>query len=72
MAHALIWSERAKADLFEILAYIDASAPAHANAVSERFEARTELCLTNPAKVAACPRTGPTVTSAKCSCIGGG
>ena len=48
MAHALIWSDRARADLFEILAYVDASSPFYANAVSERFETRADLLPDQP------------------------
>ena len=48
MASALIWSDRARADLFEILAYLDARSPFFANAVSERFEARADLLPDHP------------------------
>lgn len=48
MAPALIWSGRARADLFEILAYIDASSPFYANAVAARFEARAALIPDHP------------------------
>ena len=48
MATALIWSDRAKADLFEILAYVDASSPFYANAVSDRFEAHADLLPDQP------------------------
>lgn len=48
MARTLIWSDRADAELFEILAYIDAKSPGYANAVSERFEARADLLPDQP------------------------
>lgn len=48
MAHALIWSGRAKADLFEVLDYIGASSPVYADAVADRFEARADLLPDQP------------------------
>lgn len=48
MATALIWSDRARHELFEILAYIDVSSPFYSNAVSERFEARADLLPDHP------------------------
>lgn len=48
MAHALIWSGRARADLFDILAYIDATSPLYADAVAARFAARAALIPDHP------------------------
>ncbi len=48
MASALIWSDRARLDLFQILAYVDATSPIYANAVSERFEHRADLLTDHP------------------------
>lgn len=48
MAHALIWSARARAELFDILDYVSARSPLYANAISERFEARADLLPDQP------------------------
>lgn len=48
MARALIWTDRARRDLFDLLHWIDRDSPAYANAVSLRFETRAETLPDQP------------------------
>ena len=48
MARRLIWSERARADLKEIVDYIAAAAPANSRAVSQRIVLRVRSLPDQP------------------------
>lgn len=48
MARTLIWSDRARIELFDLLAYVDQTSPGYAERVADRFEARTDRLPDQP------------------------